>query len=175
VQSIDFRRVSELAQHWLSNCIHEHPCGGVNEVQLPSRVINVTRPDSNQLRLHILGESTFHRGRYVALYYCWGTSPAFTTTAATLTARMKGFSLSSLPLTLRDAVLVTRKLSCIYLWVDALCILRGSDEKEQKDWEREFALMDTVYSNALVIITAAASSDCDGGLFHPRHCYLPSR
>lgn len=78
-----------------------------------------------------------------------------------------------MPKTLRDAVLVTRNLQVKYLWIDALCIIQGSDEKAQKDWEIESGNMEKVYGNAFITIAAAASDACDGGLFYPRSCLLP--
>jgi hypothetical protein len=77
-----------------------------------------------------------------------------------------------MPKTLRDAVRVTRALEVQYLWIDALCIIQGSDEKARKDWEIESSRMESVYGNSFVTIAAAASDACGGGLFYPRSCAL---
>jgi hypothetical protein len=79
----------------------------------------------------------------------------------TLPARKGGFSLSDLPNTCRDAVVVARALGVRYIWIDSLCIVQDSKE----DWEREAAAMCDVYSNAIVTLAGLDSPDSDTGLF----------
>ncbi|KAF1924124.1 heterokaryon incompatibility, partial [Didymella exigua CBS 183.55] len=69
-----------------------------------------------------------------------------------------------LPKTFQDAVLVTRALGLRYLRIDSLCTLQDS----HTDWEREASRMASVYMDAYVTISAAASSNSDGGLFFKR-------
>jgi hypothetical protein len=164
-----------LAQRWLSTCLTSHKCGNgsTTAAKPPTRLVDLKYIDSNNLCLYITDETYGPLDSYLALSYCWGRSNAFATTSATLKSRKEGFRLSDLPLTLQDAVSVTREMGYRYLWVDALCILQGSDPAAQEDWKRESASMDNVYHNAVFTISATGSSDCDGGLFHPRHCFLP--
>lgn len=75
-----------------------------------------------------------------------------------------------MPLTLRDAVRVTRDLGLRYLWVDALCILQDCEE----DWRRESERMVEVYGHAFVTIFAFGARDCEGGLFSPADKKSPS-
>ncbi|KAH8722940.1 heterokaryon incompatibility protein-domain-containing protein, partial [Phaeosphaeriaceae sp. PMI808] len=98
---------------------------------------------------------------YAALSYCWGTTRTFTTTLASLQARKRGFALTDLPKTCRDAVLVTRALGLSYIWIDSLCIIQDS----KKDWEKEAAKMCDVYSNAVVTLAGLDSPNSDTGLF----------
>ncbi|KAH6677104.1 heterokaryon incompatibility protein-domain-containing protein [Halenospora varia] len=70
----------------------------------------------------------------------------------------------SLPKTLRDAIAFTRRLGIQYIWIDSLCIIQDSPE----DWQRESALMGKIYSHCFCMIAAAASENCDGGLFARR-------
>lgn len=49
--------------------------------------------------------------RYTALSYCWGGDQELQLNAKTQLSLMNGISVSSLPLTIRDAVLVTRDLT----------------------------------------------------------------
>lgn len=51
-----------------------------------------------------------------------------TTTQENLHLMQSGISMNGLPNTIRDAVIITRKLRAQYLWVDTLCILQGTDE-----------------------------------------------
>ncbi|KAF1982576.1 HET-domain-containing protein [Aulographum hederae CBS 113979] len=174
--NMDQPEAFRTANGWLSECVINHDCGsGGEEAFMPSRVIFVSGSDRNHLRLVIPAEDSTHRGKYVALSYCWGTAVPFITTPTTLSDRIEGFSMDDLPRTLRDAVRVTRELGCDYLWVDAICILQGTDEAAKADWLKESAAMKSVYRNSLVTIIAAGSGDCDGGLFYPRHCQLQLR
>ncbi|UPL01781.1 hypothetical protein LCI18_012715 [Fusarium solani-melongenae] len=76
----------------------------------------------------------------------------------------QGSLIEELPKTFRDTIVVARTLGVRYLWIDALCIIQDS----QEDWERESALMGSVYANALCNIPASASDGPEGGLFRQR-------
>ena len=138
---------------------------------LPTRVIDVGEGrTSTVLRVvHVNDRSTLKgqlvRGRYVALSYCWGTQPVFTTTSATLKDRLSGFSLDNLPQTIKDAVKIVRDLRIRYLWVDALCIIQGRDEEAQADWEFESSRMCQVYEGAFLTLAAASASAAHDGIF----------
>lgn len=68
-------------------------------------------------------------------------------------------AVSSLPLTVQDAVTVTRQIGLRYLWVDALCIIQDSVE----DRDAEIGQMAQYYQNASVTIIAASASGSDKG------------
>jgi hypothetical protein len=75
---------------------------------------------------------------------------------------MKIIPIDSLPLTLRDAVTITRKLGIQYLWIDALCIIQDDDQ----DWQQESGAMTQIYSNAYLTIAAGSATHCDGGILN---------
>lgn len=86
---------------------------------------------------------------------------SFETKRCNVEARFAGFQVSSLPLTLRDAIRVTRALNIPFLWIDSLCIVQDDTE----DWKREASKMESVYSNAEITIAATcANSSWDGFL-----------
>ena len=89
------------------------------------------------------------------------------TTAENIKDHEDGFSLQSLPRTLRDAVQVTRDVGLRYLWVDALCIVQGTDDLSHSDWASEVRHMDRVYSNAHVTISSCCEA-CECWSFHKR-------
>ena len=66
--------------------------------------------------------------------------------------------------TFQNAVAFARFIEIPYIWIDSLCIIQDSEE----DWQKESALMNQVYTNALFNITANASNDGSGGLFRTR-------
>jgi hypothetical protein len=148
-----------------------HTCSLNYDVELPTRLIDLEMQDRKMLRLYQPEPGT--EGQYVALSYCWGKSQAFTVNLKSISTLLHGFSLSSLPKTIQDAVQVTRAMGVRYLWVDALCILQGSDKVSRKDWKSQSSRMESIYGNAYFTISAAAASDSNEGFLRPRACNLP--
>jgi len=67
--------------------------------------------------------------------------------------------LEKLPITILNAVEVTRKLGIKYLWVDPLCIIQDS----VTDKRRKIECMGIIYKNATVTIDAANASGVSEG------------
>jgi len=154
----------------LESCAEDHTsvCPANADVPLPSRLLDVGMSEQDPIRLVITGTEGLKTGKYVALSYCWGNFPAFTTTPATLDQRCRRMDWTEIPRTLRHAIQVTRHLGLQYLWIDALCILQGTDSDARRDWEMEAGHMADIYGNAFLTIVALGARDCDGGLFEPR-------
>jgi hypothetical protein len=88
---------------------------------------------------------------YVALSYCWGGPQEVALTTETLRDKASGFSISCLPGTIRDAILVTHQLGIKYIWIDSLCIMQDSEDDKQQ----ELPLMADYYRNSYVTICAS--------------------
>ncbi|KAG6356230.1 hypothetical protein INS49_015617 [Diaporthe citri] len=97
-------------------------------------------------RLVSAGDDAIPNPRFVALSYVWGPNVGTTTLTENLP--------SKLPLTIRDAMTVTKDLGFQYLWVDQYCI----DQSDNVDKDMQIRHMD------LITIIAAAGYDCDYGL-----------
>jgi Heterokaryon incompatibility protein (HET) len=74
---------------------------------------------------------------------------------------MSGFSIEDMPLTFQNAVVIARKLSVDYIWIDSLCIRQD----DPLDWEVEVKKMVGVYSGSYCNIAATAASNAYMGLF----------
>jgi hypothetical protein len=109
-----------------------------------------------------LVEACRDTGAWAALSYCRGTAPVLATKLGNIEKHKQSIPLDALPLTIRDAVIVTRELGLRYLWVDSLCIIQDSNT----DWLQEAATMHEVYRNAAVTIGAEASSGSHVGIFN---------
>ncbi|ETS75716.1 hypothetical protein PFICI_12660 [Pestalotiopsis fici W106-1] len=99
---------------------------------------------------------------YAALSYCWGDQskyPPLETRPTTIRDRLKSIDIDQVPHTIRDAVIVTRRLGIQFLWVDALCIIQG----DTKDWQDHVALLPAIYSNAWIVIAAALGDSSHSG------------
>lgn len=154
---------------WVSHCNNNHEgCQDLFRTpSLPHRILHI---DPNVCEDSIVLEEIEDgmTGRYVTLSHCWGMQRVITTTMNTLAERKAGIPLSDLPPTFQDAVQLTRRLGVKYLWIDSICILQD----DISDWEKESALMGSIYSSSYLNIAATHSGDSRGGLFSRR--WVPS-
>ncbi|KAJ3554083.1 hypothetical protein NPX13_g10713 [Xylaria arbuscula] len=155
----------QRAHRMIDKCEKEHTsCLPGRGELLPKRLVdlNPTGLGDNYVRLVEFDEKVDMRGTYACLSHCWGQDPMpITTTQKTLLDNKRSMSLSSLPPTFRDAILIARKLELKYIWIDSLCIIQDS----KSDWETESAKMASIYKNAFITIAATASPDFQGGCF----------
>lgn len=115
----------EKIRTWIQECKTDHPdCKTSHSNQdnahiWPRRLLD-TGPLGDKPSLRLVENLT--DVEYCALSYCWGNDPSknFTTTAATHDKRKSHISMSDLPQTLQDAVVITREVGCRYVWVGTL-------------------------------------------------------
>lgn len=112
--------------------------------------------DDDQIKI----EEEEGKGLYTALSYCWGGSQTFSTTTESLKRHLHGFETKELPQTLRDAIVLTRRLGIDHIWIDSLCIIQDC----LHDKNAEIPKMADYYRNAYVTICAAAARCSDGFL-----------
>jgi hypothetical protein len=129
----------------------------------PTRLIDIGRHGDEQWRLRT---APFPDGpvRYMTLSYRWGSLTSLRLRKDNIDLLQEGLHISRLPRTFRDAILVTRRFSIQYLWIDALCIIQDSDS----DWKREAPTMRYVYSHSACNIAASAAINQDSGFFRTR-------
>ena len=134
----------------------------------PTRLVDVEPLDgSKDPRLVVTEKKHDNFARYAALSHCWGAPQALQSQMYPRTVKnniddfRNGMSMTQLPQTFQDAIVVVRNLGIRYLWIDALCIIQ--DDKE--DWAREAVKMDKVYGDAfLTIVATSTKSDVEGFL-----------
>ncbi|KAI0966100.1 heterokaryon incompatibility protein-domain-containing protein [Xylaria arbuscula] len=155
----------QRAHLMIETCEREHAsCRLGREELLPKRLVDLSPIErgENHVRLVEFAENAGVRGTYACLSHCWGQDPMpITTTQTNILENKRSMSLSRLPPTFRDAIIIARKLKLRYIWIDSLCILQDS----RSDWESESAKMASVYKNAFITIAATASPDFQGGCF----------
>ena len=98
---------------------------------------------------------------YVTLSHCWGIEPAYKTTQENLPKHMAQIRYERLPATFRHAMKITRNLGYRYIWIDALCIIQGSEE----DWASEGSKMEAIFSNCVLCISATSGTDSFSGCY----------
>jgi hypothetical protein len=125
---------------------------------MPTRLVNV---GTDTIWPRVVETKGLDDAQYFCLSHCWGSQQIITTTVDTLEQRMAGIDPSQLSKTFLEAVELTRKLNCDYIWIDSLCILQDSVE----DWEAESLNMGFLYSNSSLTIAATSASGGAGGLY----------
>ncbi|KAK4162814.1 hypothetical protein QBC43DRAFT_355804 [Cladorrhinum sp. PSN259] len=166
-------RTFQTARSWLQNCktspTHtacqksSQSTSSSDSNSLPSRLIYV--PPSGGAEPHLVQSDKVQQGEpYVALSYCWGLTPTIKTTTSNLAQHLGSIGpITSLPATIRDAILATRGLGLSYIWIDALCIVQD----DPVDWSSEAKRMHLIYLNAEITISSLTSSSSTDSLFLP--------
>jgi hypothetical protein len=159
-----------LARRWLETCLQTHPsCAASREVNfIPPRIL-----DLRDARVRLVEDTKNMTGcSYIALSHCWGADPTtYRLTASNRSSFCTDIPEASLPQTFKDAVFISRALGFQWLWIDSLCIIQSSpnenEDQHNDDWRRHVVMMDRVYQNCVVNVTAAdgdnPTSGCIGG------------
>ena len=170
----------ELARTWLDDCRERHAACSTaydSSLRLPTRLLDVgsdvDSQDTTKTNVRLVqGKSC--AGPYVALSYCWGPDRDLILTHESESRLRAGIAVTDFPGTLRDAVIVTRRIGVQYLWIDALCIFQDQDRPESKaDWAREAGRMRDVYRGAVVTIESASASRGNEGFLKSRASSRP--
>jgi len=148
----------------VTNCFNSHLAISESEYEkkskMPTRVVDCLRH-----RLVITGSM---REPWISLSHCWGTKPGLRTTKTNYNNMLASVELESLPATIRDAIIFTRRIGFRYLWIDSLCIIQpewNGDADDQNDWKDELPNMHRYYKeSAATLIIELAAGDEEGFL-----------
>ncbi|CAO2655586.1 Nn.00g043890.m01.CDS01 [Neocucurbitaria sp. VM-36] len=153
-----------LAKLWMNQCTKSHSrCAeyGLPKTRLPKRVIYIDPEDPQVCRL-VEGEG--REAPYIALSYCWGSTPIPKTTTTNIKKRRQSILLATLTKTFQDAIFIARILGIDYIWIDSMCIIQDND----LDWQEQAASMCDIYRQATLTIAAAKGTDGNAGCFSDR-------
>lgn len=143
---------------WIETCSQQHKsCDRSDAPFLPTHILDTLAWPTIKLF-----ESQRKKAQYIALSHSWGGHHPIVTTTSTLLEHKKGIHFNTPPKTYKEAILITRRLGQRYIWIDSLCIIQDS----KSDWEREGALMTTIYQNAWLTISATRSSSPTSGCYN---------
>jgi len=162
-------RAWACAKHWIENCTMYHSdCKTHHDPTfLPTRLLKLDgsrKPPT----WHLVNCDDCPRGsQYNTLSYIWGKRPLNSRTRllhSTLESLQEEKSIETLSKTFQDAMLVSLRLNVHYIWIDSLCIIQDS----AADWKAESQMMDRVYRNSFLTISAVSGTDDTSGIFYDR-------
>ncbi|PVH89441.1 HET-domain-containing protein, partial [Cadophora sp. DSE1049] len=131
---------------------------------LPTRLIDCGSGPNPKCQL-VLSSELPGETEYTTLSYCWGTIRNFLLLHENIMNIFQGIPIDTLPKTLQDAILTTRKLGARYLWIDSLSIIQDDPE----DWKREPSNMFNIYGGSYCNISATVDKDSVSELLRPRN------
>lgn len=101
------------------------------------------------------------RPKYATLSHSWGSYNVIKLTSEDLDTYMEALPVERLPKTFKEAIEITQRLGLDYLWIDSLCIIQDNVD----DWQKESALMSSVFGGSTITITASSARDGSQGCF----------
>ncbi|KAI9148489.1 hypothetical protein HJFPF1_12321 [Paramyrothecium foliicola] len=166
-----------LALSWLDRCTQntdgQHDvCNHKDGNFLPTRLLDVRYAlDHGKARLVCSSETPQAFAKscdYASLSHCWGAWGA-TRNPVLLSdniesRKLEGLPWHMLPKTFQDAFKIASWMMLDWLWIDCLCIVQDS----KLDWQKEASMMDQVYMEAEVNISADSGEDSRSGCFAQR-------
>lgn len=146
----------DIATRWLEQCHKEHrSCDAAVAAKLPSRLVSLV-----PFPRLVSTAGWTDRPRYATLSHCWGSTQFLKLTKGNIDSFKHRLPVSELGATFQDALNITSRLGIDFIWIDALTIIQDDAE----DWEKEAALMYTVYSNSCLNIAATSATDNSEGI-----------
>ena len=148
----------QLIKQWMQSCKSRHDTCHFPVLET-SRDQNIRLIDVQELR--VISATLVEK--YVALSYVWGpaTKPSLTQETLAQCSSPGGLKDLIIPRTISDAMQLVRYIGTRYLWVDTLCIVQDDED----DKKQQLTIMDSIYTNAELLIVAAAGDDANAG--HP--------
>jgi len=153
---------TKVLKSWLQECDRHIGCepDPKRGLQLPKRLIDVKLP--KKPKLVEPGPDDDPKGmRYIALSHKWGDPKKIPVTNGQNLEARKNVIEEQLPQSFQDAIWMTHKLDCDYLWIDSLCI-------QQDMFDDEADTMQSIFSNAYCVLAAASAEGASVGFLHRR-------
>ena len=150
-----------LSKFWFDRCSREHNCAESRNVQfIPSRLLKIS---DDTWRLVCASEYPFPANlEYGTISHrCTAETFHLMLKSGNLTTLGSERALSELPTDFRTAVLIARFLAIEFLWIDSLCIVQ--DSRDREDGARESMLMQDIYRNSICNIVIQPSAEPSSG------------
>jgi hypothetical protein len=142
-----------IVDSWMAQCSDSHRACQPSSTWHPRRLLDVGTLKKPELKLRIMSQYQWGEGsRYFTLSHRWPQAPisCVTLKESNVEEFQEGIDQNVLHATFRDAIDITRRSHCQYIWIDSLCIIQDASE----DITQDILSMDQVYVNAALNISA---------------------
>lgn len=148
----DTRFSIAMAKEWLRGCASKHEkCQNRASQHIPTRLAGTAMGRCRVYQRDVLNTGV----EYATLSHCWGRTKYFTLSKSNLQQLKNQIPSEDLSRTVQDAITIAHGLGFEYIWVDTLCIIQDG----LMDWDREVAMMKSVYGKSSLNIAAAGARD----------------
>jgi hypothetical protein len=89
------------------------------------------------------------------------------TTRGNVKQHMSNINWAELNQIFKDAIAITKRIGCQWIWIDCLCIIQD----DELDWKEESSKMADIYSNSFLNVAATFSATSTGSCFSDRKFY----
>lgn len=135
---------------------------------MPARLIQLDHPSGKEANFRIVPGTQVDPGtRYIAVSHCcdMGTGEhELQLTKSCLGQLSTSQSVSILPLTFRDTLVIAARLGITHIWVDRLCTLQDDLDEQTIEANRR----PDVFRNAFLAVGASGTASAASGLFATR-------
>ena len=155
------------AATWLSTCLRNHEMCSINSADFnfrPRRLLKVSIVNSGLSIQLTHTHNITGKIQYLALSHCWGEAEGLELNEERLNTFCERIPLEILPKTFLDAVVITARLRCQYIWIASLCIIQDCP----RDRNLEISAMGDIYKYSLCTIAALSARNSNEGCFVER-------
>ncbi|KAI0143563.1 heterokaryon incompatibility protein-domain-containing protein [Xylariaceae sp. FL1272] len=154
-----------VARKWLSACEGHENChtATTQSFSFTPRFIELGVETMRLVERDILQDGC----QYVALSHCWGEIKPIQALTTNVDSLKEEILLPLLPKSFREAIAISRGLKYQYIWIDALCIIQD----DELDWKQQSSQMDSVYTGAHLVLSAAAARDSSEGFLDQQRLF----
>lgn len=168
-ESVDYSTVRQ----WMKNCEKHKICSmrkGKSNWH-PPRLLRISEQGrSARLLLSAHDELANSQEPYITLSHRWGEMQYTKLSRTNISTMQKEIHVSGLPQTFQDFFQIAWELGFPLVWIDSLCIMQYNDKE---DWETQCKIMDKVYANAYLNVSATfAESDLSNMHHREQGVYL---
>ncbi|KAL9043900.1 MAG: hypothetical protein Q9214_002929 [Letrouitia sp. 1 TL-2023] len=146
-----------LIKDWMQSCSTQHKkCRSPILAIAREQIIRLIDVQEYRIISATLAE------KYVALSYVWGPStlPLLVQNTISQCSSVSGLEHLVIPPTMSNAIQLVKDIGQRYLWVDSLCIVQD----DNNDKQQQLPIMDSIFSNAELVVVVAAGSDANAGI-----------
>lgn len=115
-------------RNWMDTCATHESCNAYHGGIYPTRLLDLGSGRGDPPRLVDTASEGIDGEKYAFFSYRWGDAQFLKATPDNIDQLYQGVPMHEFGLLHQEAMAICRRLGYRYIWIDALCILRGTDD-----------------------------------------------